>query len=98
MLHLGVVWKSDFSQQVKSQGREDDDPNGEENVPVQDAPVVDQVGDGKELEGQGQLEEAQDHFHGIQPAPRLGKALQPFGEDGKQGKGNGEGQAEGEHA
>src|SRR5690606_1548526 len=96
--HRNVLCETKLTQQVKSPGAENHDPKYQENVPVEQIPVIGHVYRGKEFQGESQFQESETHFDRIQPSAGLGQRLQPLGENCKQGKGDGQGQGEAEHA
>ena len=63
--------------EVGTEEGEDDDPEGEENLAVEDMPAVGQIGYGEEFQGKGQFDEAEHNLQGVHPRARLRCRLQP---------------------
>ena len=63
--------------EVGAEEGEDDDPEGEEDLAVEDMPAVGQIGYGEEFQGKGQFDEAEHDFEGVHPGARLRCRLEP---------------------
>ena len=92
-----VVGELDLSQQVEAQQGEEHNPEGKEGLTVEDAPAVGQVGHGKELQREGQFEEAQRHLDDVHPSARLGHGLEPRGEESEKRERQGQGDGKAQH-
>jgi len=57
-----------FAQQVHPHEKENHDPEGQINFPVEDVPVICLVGDTEKLQSQCQLKETKDYLYRIQPS------------------------------
>ena len=84
-------------EQIQAHEEEDDDPQREEHLAVEDAPAVGKVGNRKELERESQLAEAEHHFHSVEPSARLRHRLEHRWEEGKEGERKRQCQGKAEH-
>ena len=89
--------EADLAKEVQSKEGEYHYPDGKVNLPVKDVPVVGLVCHGKEFEAEGYFHEAQHHLHAIEPPAALGELGKDGREQGQKGKGQGKGNAEGQH-
>lgn len=97
MLGLAVVREAYLAEQVDAEQGKNDNPQGNKSFTVENVPAVGEVGNREEFQGKGQFEEGQYHLDRVEPATRARQRLQHRGENGKQGKGNGQSQSEAEH-
>ena len=84
--------------EVGAQEGEDNDPEGEEHLAVEDMPTVGQIGHGEEFQGKGQFDEAEYDLQGVHPGAGLRGGLQPRGEHGEEREWQGQCQGKTEHA
>ena len=84
--------------EVGAEEGEDDNPEGEEYLAVEQVPAVGEVGYGEELQGEGQFDEAEHHLQGVHPRAGLRGLFQPGGEEGEEGERQSQGEGEAEHA
>ena len=87
MRPFAIMAETDPSQEIATEQSENDNPESEESLTIEDMPAICQVCHGEELESKSQFEEAEYHLHHIQPSSALRHTLQPAGEDRKKSKG-----------
>ena len=71
VLQLLVAFELKLAEQVDAHQGEDDNPEGQVNLAVQDAPAPVEVGHLQEFQSEGQLEEGEDDLDRVEPAARL---------------------------
>ena len=64
---LVVVWEFQPAQQVAAQQTEDDNPEREEYLTIEDMPTVGQISHREELQCKGQFDEAECHLDDVHP-------------------------------
>lgn len=64
---LVVVRELDDAPQVEAEAAEEGYPQGEEGFAVEEVPAVGEVGHAEELQGEGQLDEAEGYLDGVHP-------------------------------
>ena len=84
--------------EVASEEGEEDYPEGEEHLAVEQMPAVCKVGYGEELQGEGYLYKAESNLYAVHPVTRFRHGLEPRWEDGKEGEWQGKGEGEAEHS
>ncbi len=89
--------KTQLAQQVKTHQGENHDPDGKVDLTVQQAPVVNLVGNAQKLEPQCYLDETKHNFNAVEPPARFGKVLQKRRGKGKNSERKGKGGRESKH-
>ena len=92
-----VVWQTNPAKQIHTAKGEDDNPEAEEGLAVEDAPTIGKVGHREELECQSQFAETEDNLHHVEPTARRGHRLEHGGEHGKQRERQTQGECKAEH-
>ena len=95
--HL-VALEFEPATEVGTQESEDDNPQREEHLTVEQMPAIGEIGHGEELQGEGQFDETQHNLQRVHPRPRLRRLFQPGREEGEEREGQGQRQGESEHA
>ena len=93
-----VVRELEPTEEVDSKQTEDDNPQTEEHLAVEDVPAVGKVGNGEELQGESQLDETEHNLNNVHPSTRLWSRLQEAWEHGEQCERYGKGDGEAKHA
>ena len=83
--------------EVDGDAQGDRDPDGDEELPLQEAELQDEVGVGQELEGEADFQQAEDHLDAGQPSAALGQRVEPAREGAEEGKRNRKREREAEH-
>ena len=86
-LQFAVVRKGEPPEQVEGDGQTHRNPNGDEQLPLQQAKLKDEVGVAQEFEGKPNFQQTQHDFHAVQPTSALGQAVEPTWEGAEQPKG-----------
>ena len=92
------MFELELTQQVHAQEQEECDPQHDEHLTVENVPPVGEIGHREELERQGELDKTEHHLDSVHPRARLGRALEPAGEDGEEAERNGQRESKAKHA
>ena len=93
-----VFLELQLADEVEAHGSEDDYPQREEHLAFEQMPAVGQVGDGEELQREGEFDKSQHDLDGGHPRARPRCRLEPRGEQGKECEGQSQCQGEAQHA
>src|SRR5205814_308783 len=81
-----IAFHRQLAKKVKAHQCKHHNPERNVYIAIQESPVISLIGNAEEFQRKGKFKKSQSNFYRVQPAPRLGHALDPFRKDCKQRK------------
>ena len=80
------MWQGEPTKEIEGNGQAHGNPNGDEELPLKQTQLQDEVSIAQELEGKADFEKPQNDLHTVEPTAALRKAVEPTRECREQAK------------